>query len=151
MLNIWDEHLWLPEGVSWEDMKSNATITYPRPADLKYTFLGGFVLLVCPLHPKNKGASFPGAANRLGEFCVHSPRVDGRLDTAAPPLPHLGTFIRYFLLFSLSQYLSNRGCFQAGLLDDPSSNGWPSAAGGSPSTSVPGLPGSVSSLPLYIQ
>lgn len=46
MVGLWDEEFWLPEGVTWGDFKSNATIRYPQPQELQYTVLIGAILLV---------------------------------------------------------------------------------------------------------
>jgi len=46
MVGLWDEEFWLPEGVTWDDFKSNSTIRYPHPQELQYTVLIGAVLLI---------------------------------------------------------------------------------------------------------
>ncbi|KAJ1352162.1 hypothetical protein KIN20_008367 [Parelaphostrongylus tenuis] len=49
MWDVWDESFWLPENVSWVDMKDSDSIHYPRAADLIYTVIFGFVLLAIRL------------------------------------------------------------------------------------------------------
>ncbi|ETN72740.1 hypothetical protein NECAME_18691 [Necator americanus] len=46
MRDFWDEYFWLPENISWTDMKDSDSIRYPRVTDLQYTLLFGFALLV---------------------------------------------------------------------------------------------------------
>uniref|UniRef100_A0A1I7XW27 TLC domain-containing protein n=1 Tax=Heterorhabditis bacteriophora TaxID=37862 RepID=A0A1I7XW27_HETBA len=48
MGGLWDESFWLPEKVSWTDMKSNSTITYPEVSDLWYTVIIGLGMLNRP-------------------------------------------------------------------------------------------------------
>ncbi|CAI4228677.1 unnamed protein product [Auanema sp. JU1783] len=43
---FWNDQNWLPAGVKWHDIKSNATITYPQIHELRYTLYGGFLLLI---------------------------------------------------------------------------------------------------------
>uniref|UniRef100_F1L7Y6 LAG1 longevity assurance 5 n=1 Tax=Ascaris suum TaxID=6253 RepID=F1L7Y6_ASCSU len=46
-MGFWDESFWLPENVSWNDLKSNATVLYPDVYDLLSTVkYGGVMLLV---------------------------------------------------------------------------------------------------------
>ncbi|RCN32105.1 Longevity-assurance protein [Ancylostoma caninum] len=46
MRDFWDEYFWLPENVSWTDMKDTDSIRYPHVSDLRYTIIFGFALLV---------------------------------------------------------------------------------------------------------
>ncbi|EPB70799.1 Longevity-assurance protein [Ancylostoma ceylanicum] len=47
MRDFWDEYFWLPENVSWTDMKDTDSIRYPHVSDLRYTIIFGFALLQC--------------------------------------------------------------------------------------------------------
>ncbi|VDL77901.1 unnamed protein product [Nippostrongylus brasiliensis] len=49
MKDLWDETFWLPENVTWTDMKDTEHIRYPQVADLRYTIILGFTLLVVRL------------------------------------------------------------------------------------------------------
>ncbi|KJH42442.1 Longevity-assurance protein [Dictyocaulus viviparus] len=49
MWDAWEESFWLPENVSWNDMKDNENAHYPHAADLIYTIILGFMLLVLRL------------------------------------------------------------------------------------------------------
>ncbi|EYB93091.1 hypothetical protein Y032_0186g1074 [Ancylostoma ceylanicum] len=46
MRDFWDEYFWLPENVSWTDMKDTDSIRYPHVSDLRYTIIFGFALLI---------------------------------------------------------------------------------------------------------
>ena len=46
MVNIWDEHFWLPENTTWETFYNDPTIQYPKFHELNYTILVGALLVV---------------------------------------------------------------------------------------------------------
>lgn len=46
VLSFWDEHFWLPENITWADMKSNSTVHYPQAWELRYTLYIGAVMLI---------------------------------------------------------------------------------------------------------
>ncbi|CAJ0610038.1 unnamed protein product [Cylicocyclus nassatus] len=43
---FWDEYFWLPQNTSWSDMTNTNNISYPQVADLRYTVIFGFALLI---------------------------------------------------------------------------------------------------------
>ncbi|MCP9257346.1 Longevity-assurance protein [Dirofilaria immitis] len=46
---FWDEQQWFPQGISWNDLKSNNTIRYPDIWELTYAMKYSFVLLLLRL------------------------------------------------------------------------------------------------------
>jgi hypothetical protein len=44
--SFWDEYFWLPEGITWNDLKSNSTHHYPDVWELRYTVYIGTLLLI---------------------------------------------------------------------------------------------------------
>jgi hypothetical protein len=46
---MWSERYWLPENVTWDTLRSSASIRYPQVADLKYTIYYGLLMLLVRL------------------------------------------------------------------------------------------------------
>jgi hypothetical protein len=46
MINLWDEHFWLPENTTWKSFYGDPTIQYPYFHELYYTIIVGALLVV---------------------------------------------------------------------------------------------------------